>query len=77
MSCRIRRTQMMAQAGLCEKPADPKLKTEMDAKLVQMQAERNRQDQLWSSTTYANGKTVELSTGTLNSSSGNHTRQGV
>lgn len=47
MSCRIRRTQMMAQAGCSEKPADPKMKKELDSKLAQMQAERIKQDQMW------------------------------
>ena len=47
MSCRIRRTQMMAQDSPCEKPADPKVKKELDTKLAQMQAERLKQDQMW------------------------------
>lgn len=55
---------MMAQAGLCEKPADPKLKTEMDAKLFQMQAERSRQDQMWCTTTSPSENSVSVSNGT-------------
>jgi hypothetical protein len=49
MSCRIRRTQMMAQ-GSCEKPVNPTLKKELDTKLAQIQAERMKQDQMWNST---------------------------
>ena len=71
---------MMAHAGLCEKPADPKGKAEFDSKLAQMQAERNKQDQMWQTTTtiatvttYTNGKAVVSSNDILNSTRGNHT----
>jgi hypothetical protein len=37
----------MAQGSSCEKPADPKVKKELDTKLAQMQAERLKQDQMW------------------------------
>jgi hypothetical protein len=42
---------MMAHGGLCEKPTDPKGKAELDSKLAQMQAERTKQDQMWTTTT--------------------------
>jgi hypothetical protein len=71
MSCRIRRTQMMAHGGLCEKPADPKMKADLDSKLAQMQAERTKQDQLWT-TTYETGKIVSLSTDKLNAAEYSH-----
>jgi hypothetical protein len=43
---------MMAHGGLCEKPTDPKVKAELDSKLAQMQAERTKQDQMWTTTTH-------------------------
>lgn len=73
MSCRIRKTQMMAHGGLCEKPTDPKVKAELDAKLATMQAERTKQDQMWSPT-YTNGKTVLSSNDTSNSTPCTYTR---
>ncbi len=61
MSCRIRRTQMMAQ-GSCEKPADPQMKKELDTKLAQMQAERIKQDQMWiTPTNHTNGNICKSS----------------
>ena len=51
MSCRIRRTQLMAQACLPEKQNEPKVKAELDTKLAQMQAERSRQDAMWTTNT--------------------------
>jgi hypothetical protein len=61
MSCRIRRTQMMAQAN-CEKPADPIMKKELDTKLAQMQAERVKQDQMWTTpTNHTNGNICKSS----------------
>lgn len=53
MSCRIRRTQLMAQASLPEKPQNQAAQAELNNKLAQLQAERNRQD-----TFYFGGQTT-------------------
>jgi hypothetical protein len=47
---------MMAHGGLCEKPTDPKGKAEFDSKLAQMQAERTKQDQMWTTTNTTTAK---------------------
>ena len=48
MSCQIRKTRLMAQAGCSEKPTNPQARAEFDSKLAQLQAERVRQDTMWS-----------------------------
>jgi hypothetical protein len=63
---------MMAHAGLCEKPADPKAKAEFDSKLAQMQAERTKQDQMWQTTpTPVYGNTDRFSSEAKQSKTGN------
>lgn len=46
MSCRIRRTQMMASSPP-EKPQNQVAQAELNSKLAQIQAERDRQDMLY------------------------------
>lgn len=69
MSCRIRRTQMMAQASLPEKSVDPKMKADLDNKLAQMQAERSRQDAMWT----ANIKEIPSDVSNMKNTSTNET----
>lgn len=46
MSCRIRRTQMMA-SSVPEKPQNQAAQAELNVKLAQMKAERDKQDTLY------------------------------
>ena len=56
MSCNIRKTQMMAAACNNERQTAPVAK-ELQGKLAQMQAERTKQDLVWSSAYCEEGQT--------------------
>ena len=47
MSCQIRKMKMMAAASCNERPSDTQCAKEVASKLAQLQAERARQDQMW------------------------------
>ena len=47
MSCQVRKMKMMAAASCNERSAESLCAKEVASKLAQLQAERARQDQLW------------------------------
>ena len=54
--------RMMSSSGTCEPKAQGAAANEMATRLAQMQAERGRQDQMWSEpTTVASVKTTSVS----------------
>jgi acid phosphatase class B len=47
MSCQVRKMKMMAAASCNERPAETQCAKEVASKLAQLQAERARQDEMW------------------------------
>ena len=65
MSCNIRKMRMMSSTGTCEPRPQGAAATEMAARLAQMQAERGRQDQMWSEPTTVTSNKTTCATPTL------------
>ena len=55
MSCQLRKMKMMAAASCEARPADTQGAKEVAARLQQMQAERAKQDQMWTATPVGGG----------------------
>jgi hypothetical protein len=61
MSCQIRKMKMMAAASCNERPTDSQCAKEVSSKLAQLQAERARQDQMWTAAPKSESATANTS----------------